>query len=625
MKHFPAKQMSNGWPEAAHEEEAKSQSLGWPASISFHSWLSFFPLLHSQPPLIPFCSRQATCATLPCVPDQTTLSISIINSETKGIPTAVCRRADGREFFLHSRQDPLQEARLLVKDVPCRERTLYVVLGFGLGYHVKELLLHIPQSSHVIVLEPDAACLSSGLRSQKNNQSWKWMDNGRLHFLSHHDPGVAPLALVDRLAALRLLALEMFTHVPSTLTAEDFYRSLLSEIPKQFPVSFQSRVASLDTMLENHLRNFWANLPHSWNAAPVQDLKGKWSERRLIIVSSGPSLTEALPSLRAAGGSALLLVAGSAARILVANQVHPDLVVSMDPFEANLAHFRGWDGSAVPLIYHHQINRDILASYPGPRFFFMMQDDPPLPLRGSLDKSGFRQGGSVAFSALQLAHYLGANPIIFVGQDFAFCGGHTHAGGSIFDHTFDTEALPADYFRVPGVDGNPVVTDRVYYSYLLYMQDYLLDFTRRNPGIKHLNTSRIGARIQGMDSVALEQALASPEVNYPLSPSDMIRAALGQSRPMRLEAQRAALDKWTSASDRLLKRAGQISDFGSLFAAFKATPLYAQAPRIYDDIYYLFETKYRSPEEEAAPAFLNRFHEHLQFISQELHRIRLSI
>jgi hypothetical protein len=566
-----------------------------------------------------------TCVTLPCVPNQTTLAISIVNSETKGVPTAVCRRADGHEFYLHDRQDPQQEARLLIQNVPCRERALYAVLGFGLGYHVKELLQRIPRSSHIVVIEPDSACLSSGLRSQKKNQAWKWMGNDRLHFLSHHDPRVAPMALVDRMAALRLLALELFTHIPSTLMAEDFYRSLLSEIPGQFPSSFQSRVASLDTMLENHLRNFWANLPHSWNAAPVQNLKGNWLGRRLIIVSSGPSLTDALPALRADRSSTLLLVAGSAARILMADEIRPDLVVSMDPFEANREHFRSWESAGVPLLYHHQINRDIPATYAGPLFFFLMQEDPPLPLRGSLDKSGFRQGGSVAFSALQLAHYLGANPIIFVGQDFAFRGGHTHADGSAFDGSFDTKALPPGYFKIPGVDGKPVITDRNYYSYLLYMQDYLLDFAKRNPGFRHLNASQTGARIQGMDSMALEQALASAEGRGSISPSEMIHAALGQNRPARPEAQRTALDKWTSASERLLKRADQFGDFADLFAAFKTTPLYAQAPRIYDDIYYLFETKYRDPENRMAPAFLNRFREHLRFVAQELHKIRLSI
>ena len=138
--------------------------------------------------------------------------------------------------------------------------------------------------------------------------------------------------------------------------------------------------------MENQLRNFWANLPHSWSAAPVQYLRDQWAGRRLIIVSAGPSLTEALPALRAARGTALLLATGTAARILVEHRILPDLVVSMDPFEANRAHFQGWDTSDVPLIYHHQIHRDIPATYTGPRFFFLMQDDPPLPMRTSLEK-----------------------------------------------------------------------------------------------------------------------------------------------------------------------------------------------------------------------------------------------
>ena len=53
------------------------------------------------------------------------------------------RRADGRDLYLHSRLI-VEEARLLVKDLPRQERTLYVVLGFGLGYHVKELLSTTP-------------------------------------------------------------------------------------------------------------------------------------------------------------------------------------------------------------------------------------------------------------------------------------------------------------------------------------------------------------------------------------------------------------------------------------------------------------------------------------------------
>jgi hypothetical protein len=546
------------------------------------------------------------------------VSVSLVESKTKGAPTAAFRRADGREFYLHSLYDPLEEARFLVRDVPVRERTLYVVLGFGLGYHVKELLQRMPRSSHVIVLEPDQACLSGKLLQHGGSQTTAWMHNGRLHFLAQQDPHVAHIYLADTMVRLRLLSLELVTHIPSTLTAEGFYRALLAEIPRSLSSSFHSHLNSLDRMMENDLQNFWANLPHSWNAVPVPCLHGKWSGRPLIIVSAGPSLTGALPILQEARGKALIVATGSAAGILMARQVRPDLVVSVDPYEANLAHFQGWDHADVPLVYYHRINRGILSVYSGPRFFFLMRDDPPLPLDNPSEKPDFWQGGSVAFSALQLAHHMEASPIIFVGQDFAFAGGHTHAEGSVVDHPYDAGALPKDYFLVPGVHGKPVVTNRMYHSYLLYMQDYLLRYATSKPAVKHINTSQSGAMIQGMECQELGRVLAGQPEPAPFTPREMIASALVQCRRIPWETQRAALQKWITELGHLLAQAGQAHDFDRLFARFKATSPYAQATRSYDDIYYLYEARYRGDKNQEPSAFMNRFHKHLQWIYEHL-------
>lgn len=548
------------------------------------------------------------------------VNISIQESGVKGAPTALCRRADGCEFWLHSRLDPLEEARSLVSDVPRKERTLYVVLGFGLGYHVKELLSRIPQSSHVLVLEPESACVSAHLRAHKGSRTWAWTRAPRLHFISHGDPQVAPLSLADRLTAWRLLSLELFTHQASAMTDEGFYQALLREIPGRFPACYQSRLASIDTMLENHLQNFWANLPASWQAAPAQNLRGTWSGRRLIIVSAGPSLTDALPQLRDAGDKSFILATATTARLLTVNRIRPDLVISMDPYPANLVHFQGWDASGVPLAYYHHIYRGVPGAYAGPRFVFTMQDDPPVPLRPAADKSGFRQGGSVAFSALQLAHAMQANPIVFVGQDFAFPRNHTHAGGTAIDVPLDPTALPADFLHVPGVDGNPVLTNRLYYSYLLYMQDYLLQYGRQNPGVRHINTSSIGAKIGGMETMPLGEALALPATAGAISKHEAIESALRQVRKLQPESQRTAVRKWKSELSRLLEAGAQAQDFDQVFARFRATSLYAQAARWYDDIYYLHETRRGGLPDAGQSSILNRFQAHLDCIRVELSR-----
>jgi hypothetical protein len=541
----------------------------------------------------------------------------MIESRTRGMPTAVYRRADGRQFYLHSRYDPAEEARFFIRDIPHRERTLFVVLGFGLGYHVKEMLRRLPQSSHIVVLEPDTACLSAILRKD-GGPSWAWMNHNRLHFLAHHDPKVAPLSLVDKLATQRLLALELITHIPSTLTAEDFYRALLTEIPEQFPLTYQSHLGSLDQLLENPLRNFWANLGHSWNSAPVQNLRGRWHGRPLLIISSGPSLTGALHALRQSGGDSLMLATASAVRILISHGIRPDLVISMDPYEPNLAHFRGWETAGMPLVCPPRIHWRILSEYAGPKFIFRLQEDPPIPLSRFPEKSDFWQGGSVAFSALQLAHYLEANPIIFVGQDFAFAGGHTHAEGSVVDCAYDAAELPKDYFQVPGVHGLPVVTNRLYYSYLLYMQDYLSKVAKQKPDVRHVNTSPAGARIQGMIPLELEEALRLPLHQDSISPAEMVRTALVPEEGIAKRAQDDALAKWVSEIDRLL---GRTEDFTHLFGRFKATSMYAQAARSYDDVYYLYEARSSRGPHSVAPVFLDRFRKHLQEVREDLRKI----
>ncbi len=543
--------------------------------------------------------------------------ITIIDSATKGAPTALIRRADGSEAYLHSRFDPVEEARLLIGDVPLRERTMYLVLGFGLGYHVKELLNRIPHTSHVTVAEPRGACLSALRPPGGKNRAATWMKSPRLHFLTLDEPGLGPIYLADRLAEMRLLGIELFTHLPSTLMDETFYRNLSAEVRQKFPRSFAVHLSSLDKLLENDLANFWANLSCSWNAAPAQCLRRKWSGRPLVIVSAGPSLDSAVLSLREVRGRAMLLATGTAARILMERDIRPDLVISLDPYDTNLAHFQGWGASGVPLVYYHRINRRVLDLHSGPRFVFIMRDEPPIPLVGRPGGPEFWRGGSVAFSALQLAHLMEANPIVFVGQDFAFGRGRTHAAGSATGHVFEEGDPPGDYFQVPGANGSPVLTDRIYYSYLLYMQNYLLEFAARKPAVRHINTSTVGAFIRGMDYLDFDRALALNTAQARYSAGEMIAEAVAGSRKIPLKRREAAVCGWVAELDRLLGRIGSTDDFSRTYAAFRSTSVCAQAARSYEDVHYLYETRGGAQGKSSLPA---RFREHLQFVASELRK-----
>lgn len=546
-------------------------------------------------------------------------SIALVPSRQSGKPTAQVRRNDGRAFFLHSCVDPVDEGRFLAAGVESQERTLYVVLGFGLGYHVRALLERVPQSSHVIVVEPQAVQLSAFVVKEATLKAARWMRDPRLHLLPQHDPRLLPIHLADRMVSLRLLAITLVPHLPSVLTAEPFYRAALVEIPRAFPSRIQHHLTMIEQSLENDLRNFWANLGSSWRGGDIDAVAGAWADRPLIIVSSGPSLAAAIPQLRACAGTALIVATGSTAALLLNAGVRPDIIVAVDPYPENLGHFEGWDGRGIPLVHYQRVYRKVIEVYGGPRVPFVMQDEPPLPLRGARS-AVFHRGGTVAFSALQLAHWLEANPIVFVGQDLAFAEGRTHTKGATHSQTVDAATLPDGYLQVEGASGGMVVTSQVFHAFLLHMQEYVLNIARQRPGVRHINTALAGARIHGMEYVDLTAVCATMA---PLDPTTKagLHERLTAPAPGDRDTQVTAVTEWTDALHVILQTHGFEDEFPVLFAAFRKTALYRQASKGYDDIFYLYEARHMATTPGAGEALCRAFREHLRHIAADLSAI----
>jgi hypothetical protein len=522
-------------------------------------------------------------------------------------------------WFLHSRVDPVEEGRFLASGVESQERTLYVVLGFGLGYHVQALLARVPMTSQVIVVEPHSAHVSAMAGKQKGLGLSRWMRDPRLHFLAQHDPRLLPIHLADRMVSLRLLAITLMPHLPSILTAEPFYRAALEEIPRAFPVSIQRHLATIEQSLDNDLRNFWANLGSSWRSGDLGALAGAWAGRPLIIVSGGPSLAPSLPQLKARAADALIVATGSAAALLLAQGLRPDVVVSVDPYPENVAHFEGWDGQGIPLVHYQRVYRRVVEVYGGPRLPFVMHDEPPLPLRPARP-SPFHRGGTVAFSALQLAHWLEAGPIIFVGQDLAYADGQTHSQGAIYNQPFDPAAVPAGSVAVEGASGGMVITSEVFHAFLLHMQEYVLNVARQRPALRHINTALRGARVHGMEYADLGTTLATLP---PLEPSakPALQARLGT--PIRVDARKldATIAEWTSALGGVLDSHGFEERFPVIFEAFRTTAVYRQAAKGYDDLLYLYEARHIAATPGAEAAMCRSFRQHLRQIVTDVSQI----
>ena len=82
-------------------------------------------------------------------------SLPPVDQSKSGGPTLRRSTPDDRAIYLHSRYDPVSEARKWCANVAEKDKFCYFIEGFGLGYHVKQLFNELAGDIIFVVTEPD--------------------------------------------------------------------------------------------------------------------------------------------------------------------------------------------------------------------------------------------------------------------------------------------------------------------------------------------------------------------------------------------------------------------------------------------------------------------------------------
>ncbi len=265
--------------------------------------------------------------------------------------------------------------------------------------------------------------------------------------------------------------------------------------------------------------NLLVNLPRVAGAPDLAVLQGTARNRPLIVVGAGPSLDRSLAELAACQADFGIIACDGAYPSLVKAGVRPDWVVSTDGSEKTWRYFaaaraQGW---TTPVVCLPHSNPAVFRHHPGPKIvalaaageagaFVAARTRRPWP---SLDV-----GLCVGHAALELARWMGADPIIMVGFDLGYLGARFHP-----------QDMPAPYFHeqppdasnrtlVMGNDGQPMATEQ---SMLLYLRE----FERRLAvagAPRTWNATAGGARITGAEWMPLATALERAARSKPAWP-----------------------------------------------------------------------------------------------------------
>jgi hypothetical protein len=117
-------------------------------------------------------------------------------------------------------------------------------------------------------------------------------------------------------------------------------------------------------------------------------------------------------------------------------------------------------------------------------------------------KSSLQVWGSVATAALDLACKMGANPIIFTGQDFGYSWDRDYASNTIFEGN-NFSAVIGGTHRAMDIWGREVRTTENLIAY----RDYFVRKMRQTAGPRFINATEGGILTESVEILSLKDAL----------------------------------------------------------------------------------------------------------------------
>ncbi len=377
-----------------------------------------------------------------------------------------------------------------LKTIPLNEDTVYIITGFGTGFHVEQLLKILKPGAVVAVAEANVGWLK-WLFSRKDCRAL--LEDERLILLTD-------FSNFDLLEAFELPNKRNVHHAlfaPTFVLNEKAYYPFCTRFCQEFDMrqKAQSTVV-VDSKLWQ--KNALANLETLVNVPTLNVLKGKFSHLPLVLVSAGPSLDSAIPFLKKIQNKALIVSMNSSFRTLCKNKIHSHLTLALDPRPTTFYGFKDQPIGQTVLVTTHMVHPDVVKHFGHQIVTWNGQDPLTHFVWSSLGKDegpALKVAGTVANLVGDLAHFLGCQKVCLVGQDLACTeSGKTHASDSIYN---DNGTLFMDTRVCREWSGNTLPKVFVESKLFFYLQIFN-KMAASFPSIEFINTSVLGAKIDGI-------------------------------------------------------------------------------------------------------------------------------
>ncbi len=424
-----------------------------------------------------------------------------------------------KKKYILSKYMPLQETKEIIPDDLGNKETIWIFYGFALGYAIDEVFSRCGNDTKVLVIEPDEALLQEQLEIT-GKEDWKQREN--IKFYVGYDKQSLIDLFVEMIPSSEINNFKIISRTGYLEYYYDYYTEvnvILDEVTTNILVQSNTMERFGKLFLTNVIKNRYA-IQESYDFLYHKD---KYKNIPALIVSGGPSLSKNIELIKEFKG--LIFTGGRTLTPVLEQGVRPDFLVSVDPQHITYETLRENAENDIPLITLDQGNAEVVAANRGPQYF-LAGESFNADFLGRKDGQSLEMGGSVATVCLSAAHYMGCNPIIFIGQDLAYTDMKKHAdvcsddlvyGGSN-DVEKEEDYRKKGYKQLESVDGGNVWSTKVLITYLRWFEKFIEVYPEKH----YINATEGGAKIHGAEHktfrevVEMFKDLEKPEIQHML-------------------------------------------------------------------------------------------------------------
>jgi hypothetical protein len=395
-----------------------------------------------------------------------------------------------KKMPIHSKKYPSREFnRYLEFFIPEQFNTL-IVLGVGLGYHLKPLNEVINKYSKVILID----IIEEINNYIKDIKPVKFLVlSEKIIFLSGLSISDIESKLKEIIDIDEISGINVLEHNSSVRIFNDYYSDVKKIILKLINQKAGSGAAKKKFGLL-YIKNIIKNLSLFEKFYPVKLLKDKISSYNILVIASGSSLNNYIDLIKENQDRFFIVAVDSAFSVLFKSGIKPDFVISIDPQVYIYEHLQGFDLSNVIFLNSISVNNILMKKNLGN--IFLSLNSHPLSqmieelypgLIGSIDSST----GNVAGDALKAAVFFGAKNIGMVGFDFSFFNYTIYSRGSTYQKRY-AQFFQNRFFSIETANLNYIMkasksykyegkfTRRSFVQYKEAIEDYIKSIDHKN-------------------------------------------------------------------------------------------------------------------------------------------------